>query len=74
MSLMTELEQFARLRMLLSLGKGALSWILPPSWHAHELGPPLCGLFSEIRRNLRCNIWPKKLEQTGCSSGRTTHS
>jgi aminocarboxymuconate-semialdehyde decarboxylase len=47
-SLMTNgvLERFPKLRILLSHGGGALSWILPRLQHAHGLGPPLQGLFA----------------------------
>ena len=47
-SLMTHgvLERFPKLRMLLSHGGGALSWILPRLQHAYALGPPLKSLFA----------------------------
>ena len=47
-SLMTHgvLERFAKLRVLLSHGGGALSWILPRLQHAYGLGPPLQDLFA----------------------------
>jgi len=46
-SLMTHgvLERFPNLRILLSHGGGALSWILPRLQHAFGLGTPLSGLF-----------------------------
>jgi aminocarboxymuconate-semialdehyde decarboxylase len=46
-SLMTQgvLERFRQLRILLSHGGGALSWILPRLQHAYGLGPPLQILF-----------------------------
>jgi aminocarboxymuconate-semialdehyde decarboxylase len=48
-SLMTNgvLERFPRLRILLSHGGGALSWILPRLQHAYALGPPLQSLFAK---------------------------
>ena len=47
-SLMTHgvLERFPKLRILLSHGGGALSWILPRLQHAYALGPPLQSLFA----------------------------
>jgi aminocarboxymuconate-semialdehyde decarboxylase len=57
-SLMTHgvLERVPKLRILLSHGGGALSWILPRLLHAHGLGPPLQGLFAgnpaEIAKSL----------------------
>ena len=47
-SLMTHgvLERFPKLRILLSHGGGALSWILPRLGHAYALGPPLNSLFA----------------------------
>jgi aminocarboxymuconate-semialdehyde decarboxylase len=47
-SLMTHgvLERFPKLRILLSHGGGALSWILPRLQHAYGLGPPLRSLFA----------------------------
>ncbi|MFB9269763.1 amidohydrolase family protein [Bradyrhizobium erythrophlei] len=47
-SLMTHdvLERFPKLRIMLSHGGGALSWILPRLQHACALGPPLQGLFA----------------------------
>jgi len=47
-SLMTHgvLERFPKLRILLSHGGGALSWLLPRLHHAHAMGPPLQGLFA----------------------------
>ncbi len=47
-SLMTHgvLERFPRLRILLSHGGGALSWLLPRLNHVHGLGPPLQSLFA----------------------------
>jgi aminocarboxymuconate-semialdehyde decarboxylase len=48
-SLMTHgvLERFPTLRILLSHGGGALSWILPRLQHAYALGPRLQGLFAK---------------------------
>jgi aminocarboxymuconate-semialdehyde decarboxylase len=48
-SLMTHgvLERFPKLRILLSHGGGALSWILPRLQHAYGLGPPLQSLFAK---------------------------
>jgi len=48
-SLMTHgvLQRFPKLRILLSHGGGALSWILPRLQHAYALGPPLQGLFAK---------------------------
>jgi aminocarboxymuconate-semialdehyde decarboxylase len=37
--------RFPKLRILLSHGGGALSWILPRLIHARTIGPPLNGLF-----------------------------
>ena len=47
-SLMTHgvLARFPALRVLLSHGGGALSWLLPRLCHAHGMGPPLQGLFA----------------------------
>jgi aminocarboxymuconate-semialdehyde decarboxylase len=47
-SLMTHgvLERFPKLRVLLSHGGGALSWILPRLQQAYGLGPPLQDLFA----------------------------
>jgi aminocarboxymuconate-semialdehyde decarboxylase len=47
-SLMTHgvLERFPKLRILLSHGGGALSWILPRLQHAYGLGPSLRSLFA----------------------------
>jgi aminocarboxymuconate-semialdehyde decarboxylase len=47
-SLMTHgvLERFPKLRILLSHGGGALSWILPRLQHAYGLGPPLQRFFA----------------------------
>jgi aminocarboxymuconate-semialdehyde decarboxylase len=47
-SLMTHgvLERFPKLRILLSHGGGALSWILPRLRHAYGLGPSLRSLFA----------------------------
>jgi aminocarboxymuconate-semialdehyde decarboxylase len=47
-SLMTNgvLERFPNLRIMLSHGGGALSWILPRLRHAYALGPPLQSLFA----------------------------
>ena len=39
------LERFPKLRILLSHGGGALSWIVPRLRHARGLGPPLESLF-----------------------------
>ncbi|MBR0752058.1 amidohydrolase [Bradyrhizobium jicamae] len=56
-SLMTNgvLERFPNLRILLSHGGGALSWLLPRLCHAYGMGPPLQSLFardpSEIARS-----------------------
>ncbi|WP_050044010.1 amidohydrolase family protein [Bradyrhizobium sp. LTSPM299] len=46
-SLMTNgvTERFPKLRILLSHGGGALSWILPRLRHARTIGPPLDSLF-----------------------------
>ncbi|VIO79493.1 hypothetical protein CI1B_78260 [Bradyrhizobium ivorense] len=46
-SLMTNgvLERFPKLRVLLSHGGGALSWLLPRLCHAYGMGPPLRSLF-----------------------------
>ena len=48
-SLMTHgvLERFPKLRILLSHGGGALSWILPRLGHGYALGPPLQKLFTK---------------------------
>ena len=48
-SLMTHgvLERFPKLRILLSHGGGALSWILPRLAHGYALGPPLQKLFAK---------------------------
>jgi aminocarboxymuconate-semialdehyde decarboxylase len=48
-SLMTHgvLERFPKLRILLSHGGGALSWVLPRLQHAYGLGPPLQSLFAK---------------------------
>jgi len=48
-SLMTHgvLERFPKLRILLSHGGGALSWILPRLGHVYALGPPLQNLFAK---------------------------
>ncbi|MGN1285785.1 MAG: amidohydrolase family protein [Bradyrhizobium sp.] len=48
-SLMTHgvLERFPSLRILLSHGGGALSWLLPRLGHAHGLGPALQSLFAK---------------------------
>jgi aminocarboxymuconate-semialdehyde decarboxylase len=48
-SLMTHgvLERFPKLRILLSHGGGALSWILPRLQHAYALGPPFQNLFAK---------------------------
>jgi aminocarboxymuconate-semialdehyde decarboxylase len=48
-SLMTHgvLERFPRLRILLSHGGGALSWILPRLGHGYALGPPLENFFAK---------------------------
>ena len=48
-SLMTHgvLERFPKLRILLSHGGGALSWILPRLGHGYALGPPLQNLFAK---------------------------
>ena len=48
-SLMTHgvLERFPQLRILLSHGGGALSWILPRLGHGYALGPPLQNLFAK---------------------------
>ena len=50
------IERFPKLRILLSHGGGALSWILPRLKHAYSLGPPLRSLFArdpaEIARSL----------------------
>ena len=48
-SLMTHgvLERFPKLRILLSHGGGALSWILPRLAHGYALGPPLQNLFAK---------------------------
>jgi len=47
-SLMTHgvLERFPKLRVLLSHGGGALSWLLPRLNHAYAMGPPLQSLFA----------------------------
>ena len=47
-SLMTGgiVEEFPKLRLLLSHGGGALPWILPRLRHARTIGPPLDSLFS----------------------------
>jgi len=47
-SLMTHgvLERFPNLRILLSHGGGALSWLLPRLHHAYAMGPPLQSLFA----------------------------
>lgn len=47
-SLMTNgvLERFPALRILLSHGGGALSWLLPRLCHAYGMGPPLESLFA----------------------------
>jgi aminocarboxymuconate-semialdehyde decarboxylase len=47
-SLMTHgvLERFPTLRILLSHGGGALSWLLPRLCHAYGMGPPLRSLFA----------------------------
>ncbi|WGS17814.1 MULTISPECIES: amidohydrolase family protein [unclassified Bradyrhizobium] len=47
-SLMTNgvLERFPTLRILLSHGGGALSWLLPRLGHAYGMGPPLQSLFA----------------------------
>jgi aminocarboxymuconate-semialdehyde decarboxylase len=47
-SLMTHgvLERFPKLRILLSHGGGALSWLLPRLHHAYAMGPPLESLFA----------------------------
>ena len=39
-------DRFPRLRILLSHGGGALSWLLPRLGHAYHLGPPLQSLFA----------------------------
>jgi len=46
-SLMTHgvTERFPKLRIMLSHGGGALSWILPRLRHAHSIGPQLNNLF-----------------------------
>jgi aminocarboxymuconate-semialdehyde decarboxylase len=48
-SLMTHgvLERFPKLRILLSHGGGALSWLLPRLHHAYAMGPPLQSLFAK---------------------------
>lgn len=48
-SLMTHgvLERFPNLRILLSHGGGALSWLLPRLHHAYGLGQPLQSLFAK---------------------------
>lgn len=48
-SLMTHgvLERFQNLRILLSHGGGALSWLLPRLHHAYAMGPPLQSLFAK---------------------------
>jgi len=48
-SLMTHgvLERFPKLRILLSHGGGALSWLLPRLHHAYGLRQPLQGLFAK---------------------------
>ena len=40
-------ERFPKLRILLSHGGGARSWILPRLKHAYALGPPLQSLFAK---------------------------
>jgi aminocarboxymuconate-semialdehyde decarboxylase len=47
-SLMTHgvLDRFPKLRILLSHGGGALSWLLPRLHHAYAMGPPLQSLFA----------------------------
>ncbi|MCK1522834.1 MULTISPECIES: amidohydrolase family protein [unclassified Bradyrhizobium] len=47
-SLMTHgvLKRFPKLRILLSHGGGALSWLLPRLHHAYAMGPPLQSLFA----------------------------
>lgn len=47
-SLMTHgvLERFPKLRILLSHGGGALSWLVPRLHHAYTMGPPLQSLFA----------------------------
>jgi len=40
-------ERFPKLRILLSHGGGALSWILPRLGHGYALGPPLQKLFAK---------------------------
>lgn len=39
-------ERFPKLRILLSHGGGALSWLLPRLHHAYAMGPPLQSLFA----------------------------